>query len=86
VFVAGKKCPQKIRSNNFLSVPAGASVKPLVYIQADTIHSFTVSFLFKSRDNGTIAAVRGSNSQVSLALKNGRILYQSPGKEILSAE
>jgi hypothetical protein len=83
---SGKRCPDKIRSSNYLSISAGAVAKPLVFTPDDTIHSFTVSFLLKSRDEGAIAAINGRNSHSSVSLKNGRIVYQAPGKEPVSAD
>ncbi len=82
----GKKCPDKIRSDKYVAIPAKASSSPLVYIPDDTIHSFSISFLVNSREDGTIASLLGKKSHVLIILKSGRIICQWPGKEILLAD
>jgi lysophospholipase L1-like esterase len=83
---AGKKCPEKSRNNRFLSISEEASGKPLVYMPDDPIHSFSISFQVKSKDEGAIAAINGKNTYVSLLLRKGRIICQINGKETLAAD
>ena len=82
----GKKCPEKFRGSSYLSVSSGASAKPLVYIPDDTIHSFTVSFQVKSTDEGTVSALAGKNTHVTVSLENGRIRFQTSANEIFEAD
>lgn len=83
---AGKGTPEKVRSSNFLSVEAGSSTKPLAYIPDDSLHSFTVGFQVKSKEEGTIAAIIGEKSQLSVALKQGKIVCEMPGKETIAGD
>jgi lysophospholipase L1-like esterase len=83
---AGKKCPFKVRSNRYLEISDESSSSPLSFVPDDTIHSFTISFMVKSTDNGTIAAVHGENQDLSIATNNGRIVCRFNNKDIAASD
>jgi len=84
--LAGKKVPEKIRSNNYLSVFPDSGDEPLVYTPADTIHSFAVSFLVNPQGEGTVAGILDENSSASLVVRDGKISYSHNGKTVQGDE
>jgi lysophospholipase L1-like esterase len=82
---AGKTVPYKIRSADYVTIKQPASAKPLSYKADDQIHSFSVCFQVKTDGNGTLAVISGSNTS-NIAIKNGKILYNSTSKETISAD
>ena len=82
---AGKTIPYKIRSADYVSIKQPASAKPLSYTADDVIHSFSVCFQVKTDGNGTLAILSGSNTS-NIAIKNGKILYNSVNKQIISCD
>lgn len=83
---SGKGVPEKIRTERYLTVVGGTDASPLVYIPDDSIHSFTVSFLVKSHDEGVVAVLEGRHGNAIVSLKNGRVMYQNSQGESFSAD
>ena len=83
---AGKKCPEKIRNGNALSVSEGASASPLVYTPADSMHSFTISFLVKSRGEGVVAKINGKDRGISVSLEKGKVVFSGGKTEMFSSD
>ncbi len=82
---AGKPVPYKLRSNNYAFIKQPAASSPFTYTPDDTVHCFSVSFMVKSKSNGTIAAIIGEkNSGIEIA--DGKIIYRPTYNEIISSD
>jgi hypothetical protein len=82
---AGKMVPYKIRSVDFVTIRQPASAAPLSYTADDPVHSFSVCFQVKAVGDGTIAAIKGTQSS-SVEIKNGKIIYHSVNNQFLSSD
>jgi hypothetical protein len=72
---AGRKVPNKVRSSKYLLINNEKSQSPLSFTPEDTIHSFAVSFLIKTKDNGTVATIIGDKMGSGIEISNGKIIY-----------
>jgi lysophospholipase L1-like esterase len=79
---AGKTVPYKIRSSGYLTVSQTASARPLRFTPDNPIHSFSVSFLVKTKGNGTIAAIRGEKAS-GIEIGNGKLIYHAMNSQII---
>ncbi|MFZ4549254.1 MAG: LamG-like jellyroll fold domain-containing protein, partial [Bacteroidales bacterium] len=68
-----------------VTIKQPASAKPLSYKADDQIHSFSVCFQVKTDGNGTLSVISGSNTS-NIAIKNGKILYNSTSNGTISAD
>lgn len=82
---AGKKIPYKVRSKRYLSVTDDKSGSALSYVPDDTIHSFALSFLFRTDDAGTIATIKDSKGSSAVILSEGKVVYRSQTDKELSS-
>jgi hypothetical protein len=83
---SGKKVPCKVRSSKYLLVKNEKSQSPLSFTHEDTIHSFAVSFLVRSKDNGTIAAILGDKISSRIELSKGKIIYNAANGQKLAID
>lgn len=82
---SGKTVPYKIRSKDYLMITRPASSRPLSYVPDAPVHSFSVSFLVKSDDEGTIAAINCEKGSF-IKLAGGKVAYQSIDESVISAD
>ncbi len=81
----GKPIPYKIRSSDYLIISQPSSSKPLSFTPDDTIHSFSMSFLVKTKSDGTIALIRGEKVS-SIEIERGKIVYRSMENQSVSSD
>ncbi|MEI7980643.1 MAG: GDSL-type esterase/lipase family protein, partial [Bacteroidota bacterium] len=84
--VARKKTPSRSRSNSYLLICGEKSFSPVVFSPDDTIHSFTVSFVVKTKDTGCLAAIYGGEEPSFIRIKDGKLSYHSHGRPVIESD
>ncbi len=83
---AGKKIPEKPVSKACARVRGGIPGAPFSFIPDDAVRSFSLSFMVKTRSDGTIASINSHSGNLNLSVQKGKIMLGTTGGCLLSAD